>query len=63
MLSDESDFLIRPDVLGLHWSEFNKYDVLLENGITAANEKIEELKNTIKYRKSLRYRLFHLSSN
>jgi NTE family protein len=63
MLSDGSDFLIRPDVQGLHWSEFNKYDILLENGIKAANEKIAELKNTIKYRKSLRYRLFHLSSN
>lgn len=63
MLSNESDFLIRPDVLGLHWSEFNKYDILVENGMNAANEKIVELKETIKYRKSLRYRLFHLSSN
>ena len=63
MLSEKSDFLIRPDVLGLHWSEFNKYDILLENGITATTERIEELKKLIKYRKSLRYRLFHLSSN
>lgn len=63
MLAKESDFLIRPDVLGLHWSEFNKYDILVENGMNAANEKIVELKETIKYRKSLRYRLFHLSSN
>jgi NTE family protein len=63
MLSDESDFLIRPDVLGLHWSAFDKYDLLVENGIKVANEKIVELKDKIKYRKSLRYRLFHLSSN
>ena len=63
MLSNESDFLIRPNVLGLHWSAFNKYDILVENGINAAKEKIAELKDIIKYRKSLRYRLFHLSSN
>ena len=63
MLSKESDFLIRPDVLGLHWSAFNKYDILVENGIHAAKENIVELINAIKYRKSLRYRLFHLSCN
>jgi NTE family protein len=63
LLSNRSDFLIRPDVLGLHWSAFDKYDLLVENGINAAKEKIVELKNIIKYRKSLRYRLFHLSSN
>ena len=28
-----------------------------------SDNKIDELKDTIKYRKSLRYRLFHLSSN
>lgn len=63
MLADESDFIIRPDVLGLHWSAFHKYDILVENGIKAAKDKIGELKKTIKYRKSLRYRLFHMSSN
>ncbi len=63
MLAKESDFLIRPDVLGLHWSAFSKCDILVENGIDAAKKKIVELKETIKYRKSLRYRLFHLSSN
>jgi len=63
MLSGKSDFLIRPDVLGLHWSAFNKYDVLVENGIEATEDKISDLKRAIKYRKSLRYRLLHLSSN
>ena len=63
MLSNESDFLISPDVLGLHWSAFNEYDILVKNGIDATDEKIVELKKAIKYRKSLRYRLFHLSSN
>lgn len=63
MLSNESDFLIRPDVLGLHWSEFNRFEELVENGRIEAEKKIEDLKKAIKYRKSLRYRLFHLSSN
>lgn len=63
MLAKESDFLIRPDVLGLHWSEFNRFEELVENGRIEAEKKIEDLKKAIKYRKSLRYRLFHLSSN
>ncbi|MEE8341838.1 MAG: patatin-like phospholipase family protein [Candidatus Neomarinimicrobiota bacterium] len=63
MLANESDFTIRPDVLGLHWSAFNKYDTLMENGYKAAEDNITELKRSIKYRKSLRYRLLHLSSN
>jgi len=63
LLSQRADFLIRPDVLGLHWSAFNKYDLLVENGTDAAEDKIIDLKNAIKYHKSLRYRLFHLSSN
>lgn len=63
ILAKESDFLIRPDVLGLHWSAFDKYDTLVDNGVKAAKDKIVELKDLIKYRKSLRYRLFHLSSN
>ena len=63
MLSDSADFLIRPDVLGLHWSAFDKYDTLLENGKRETDKIIADLKQTLKYRKSLRYRLLHLSSN
>ena len=63
MLSDSADFLLRPDVLGLHWSAFDKYETLLENGMIEAEKRITDLKQTLKYRKSLRYRLFHLSSN
>ena len=63
MLSDSADFLLRPDVLGLHWSAFDKYETLLENGMIEAEKRIPDLKQTLKYRKSLRYRLFHLSSN
>ncbi len=63
LLAEESDFLIRPDVLGLHWSAFDKYDILIKNGRSAANAEITNLQKAIKYRKSLRYRLRHLSSN
>ncbi len=62
LLTREADFIIRPNVLGLHWSAFNKYDLLVENGMIATKDRIRELKDTIKNRKSLRYRLFNLSS-
>ncbi len=62
MLADQADFLIKPDVLGLNWSAFDKYDELLQNGINEAERKINELKKALKYRSSLRYRLLHLSS-
>ena len=62
MLADQADFLIKPDVLGLNWSAFDKYDDLLQNGIDEAERKINELKKALKYRSSLRYRLLHLSS-
>ena len=63
LLAKRSDFIIRPNVLGLHWSAFNKYDILVENGVKAAKDRIVKLKHLIRYRKSLRYRLSHLSSN
>ena len=62
MLSYTADFLFRPDVLGLHWSSFDKYDILIENGLVEAEIKIVDLLKTLKYRKSLRYRFTHLSS-
>lgn len=62
MLAESADFLFRPDVLGLNWSAFDRYDELLQNGIEEAEQKINELKKKLKYRKSLRYRLFHMSS-
>lgn len=62
MLADTADFLFRPDVMGLHWSSFDKYDILVQNGIDEAEQKIDDLKRILKYRKSMRYRLFHLSS-
>jgi NTE family protein len=63
ILASTADFLFKPDVMGLHWSSFDKFDVLLQNGIEEAEANIDDLKQLIKYRKSLRYRLFHLSSN
>jgi NTE family protein len=62
MLAESADFLFRPDVMGLNWSAFDRYDELLQNGIREAERKITILKKKIKYRNSLRYRLFHMSS-
>jgi len=62
MLGQNADFLIKPDVMGLNWSAFDKFEELLQNGTDEAELRLPQLKQTLKYRKSLRYRLFHMSS-
>lgn len=62
MLAKNADFLIKPDVMGLNWSAFDKFEELLQNGTDEAKLRLPQLKQTLKYRKSLRYRLFHMSS-
>ena len=42
-ISNEADILIRPDVLGLHWSEFDRFDHLLESGRNAAEKTLESI--------------------
>ena len=62
MLAQEADFLIKPDVMGLNWSAFDKFEELLQNGSDEAEHRLPKLKQILKYRKSLRYRFFHMSS-
>ena len=42
-ISQDADILIRPDVLGLHWSEFGKFDHLLKSGRDAAEKTLESI--------------------
>ncbi len=56
-LASEADILIRPDVLGLHWSEFDQFDQLFENGQKAAQEALDEFNQLIKYRNSLTFKI------
>ena len=42
-MSQDADILIRPDVMGLHWSEFGKFDHLLKSGRDAAEKTLESI--------------------
>jgi NTE family protein len=53
ILSKKADFLIRPDIMGLHWSEFDKFDELLDSGKIAAKESLKNLKSAINNKSSI----------
>ena len=42
-IAQDADILIRPNVLGLHWSEFGKFDELLKNGRDAAEKALKSV--------------------
>ena len=42
-IAQDADILIRPDVLGLHWSEFRKFDDLLKSGRDAAEKALKSV--------------------
>ena len=46
-LAQEADFVIRPDTLGIHWSDFEQFDVLMEQGKLAVEGSIQPLKKMI----------------
>jgi len=56
-LVKQADFVIKPDTLGLHWSEFNEIDKLIENGTNAAEEAFPMLINALNKKPSLKQRL------
>ena len=45
--NDQCDFLIRPDSLNLHWTQFDQLDRLIHNGEEAAKEQMEALKRKL----------------
>ena len=45
-ISQDADILIRPNVFGLHWSEFGRFDDLIKCGQDAANKELESVKNS-----------------
>ena len=52
-LAKKADFLIRPNTFGLHWSDFGKFDDLIESGKVAARENIKKLEFSIEQNFSL----------
>ena len=46
-LAQEADFVIQPDTLGIHWSDFGQFDALMDKGKLAVSGSIQELKTII----------------
>ena len=56
-LAKKADFVIKPDTLGLHWSDFQQFDALVDNGRKAAKQCIDQLKIEINRKKSPFFKL------
>ncbi len=52
LLLENVDCIIAPDTGTVHWSEFDKYDMLLDKGIEAAQKEVEQLKTLLKKKNS-----------
>ena len=57
-IAQDADILIRPDVLGLHWSEFGKYDDLLKSGREAAAKTLKSITDLCPKEDHIYYDLF-----
>ncbi len=58
LISKDADILIRPDVMGLHWSEFGKFDHLLKSGRDAAEKTLESVLKMCPNKDHIYYDLF-----
>ena len=52
-----ADYIIRPEVHGLHWSRFDQIDELIDSGRQAGEAILQELKTTLKEHQSWKYKL------
>jgi NTE family protein len=57
-LARQADILVKPEVSGIHWSDFNNFDMLLERGKNAMMLTLETLKNSEPNRESIYYKLY-----
>ena len=57
-LSKEADILVKPDVSGIHWSDFNNFDKLLDSGRDAMTKVLDNLKSSENSKKNKLYNLF-----
>ena len=58
-ISQDADILISPNVLGLHWSEFGKFDDLLESGRDAAENALKSVMDARPTEDHIFYNLFN----
>ena len=57
-LSKEADILVKPDVSGIHWSDFNNFDKLLDRGRNAMIKVLDNLKASGASKKNKLFNLF-----
>ena len=55
-VNTEADFVIRPHVKNLHWSSFSEVEGLMEKGMSAANEIIDDLLKLLEEKSSWNYK-------
>lgn len=48
MMADTADVSIHPDTKDVHWSEFSRFDELIEAGMESARETMPEIKKAIR---------------
>jgi len=56
-LITHADYIIRPEVQGLHWSQFERFNELYEAGIHAMEFQKDELLSILEDRLSWKHRL------
>lgn len=59
-LVKQADYVIKPDTMGLHWSEFNSIDALIDKGSQAAKAALPALLKELNKKPSLKVRLAKL---
>ncbi len=45
--AEQSDIVIYPDVQGFAWDDFHKGEILMQRGVDAARERLEEIRNLV----------------
>jgi hypothetical protein len=56
----EADILLRPEVPGVHWSDFGRLEDCLQAGENAVREKLEEIRGQIRRKKIRKFFSFPL---
>ena len=58
MLARKADVLVRPEVSGIHWSDFNNFDKLLKSGKIAMMKALNSLKKSTPMKGNIYYNLY-----
>jgi NTE family protein len=57
IVCQQADFVIRPEVTEFHWADFGAGEACRARGYAAARQAIPELKNLLRWRRSLGYKM------